>query len=164
MKIDKKTYIILLIILIVAIAFIVLRKIRNKMAQIKECEFFNTSEFDSPDLQGSGKNMQHSTLLMLCEARKIANVPFKINSGFRTVEHNKAVGGVVNSAHTRGYAADISTPKGKNQKLIVKALRQAGFKRFGIYTNFIHVDNDPIKKQFAYWGTAKHRFDPFTLV
>ncbi len=161
MKITKKTYTLIAILLVVIVLFVIIT--RKKMAEIKECSFFDTKEFDSPDVQGSGKNMQHTTLLMLCEARKIANVPFKINSGFRTIEHNAKVGGVVNSAHTRGYAIDISTPNGHNQKLIVKALRQAGFKRFGIYTNFIHADNDPIKKQFAYWGTAKERFNPFHL-
>ena len=129
--------------------------------QIKQCKYFNTSEFDSPDVPGSGKNMQHSTLLMLCEARKIADVPFKINSGYRTEAHNADVGGVSNSAHLKGYAADISTPNGKHQEKILRALRQAGFKRFGVYTNFIHVDSDPTKKQFVAWGSQSSVNNPF---
>jgi len=129
--------------------------------QIKQCKYFNTSEFDSPDVPGSGKNMQHSTLLMLCEARKIADVPFKINSGYRTKAHNNKVGGVTNSAHLKGYAADISTPNGKHQEKILRALRQAGFKRFGVYTNFIHVDSDPTKKQFVAWGSQSSVNNPF---
>jgi len=129
--------------------------------QIKQCKYFNTSEFDSPDVPGSGKNMQHSTLLMLCEARKIADVPFKINSGYRTEAHNQKVKGVSNSAHLKGYAADISTPNGKHQEKILRALRQAGFKRFGVYTNFIHVDSDPTKKQFVAWGSQSSVNNPF---
>jgi len=138
-----------------------IRYIKRKKMQIKQCKYFNTSEFDSPDVPGSGKNMQHSTLLMLCEARKIADVPFKINSGYRTEAHNSKVGGVTNSAHLKGYAADISTPNGKHQEKILRALRQAGFKRFGVYTNFIHVDSDPTKKQFVAWGSQSSVNNPF---
>ena len=129
----------------------------------KECNFFDSEEFDSPDEIGSGKKMQHSTLLMLCQARKIANVPFKINSGYRTVSHNKKVGGVTNSSHIKGYAVDISTPSGKNQIAIIKALRKAGFKRFGVYNNFVHTDNDPTKTQFVAWGSKSEDINPFKL-
>ncbi len=130
---------------------------------IRECKYFKSTEFDSPDVSGTGKKMQHSTLLMLCQARKIADVPFVINSGFRTVAHNTEVGGVSNSAHLKGYASDIATPNGKNQILILKALRQAGFKRFGVYKNFVHVDNDPSKRQFIAWGEKSTEINPFNL-
>jgi len=151
----------ILIIVFVVITAFTIRYIKRKKMQIKQCKYFNTSEFDSPDVPGSGKNMQHSTLLMLCEARKIADVPFKINSGYRTKAHNSKVGGVSNSAHLKGYAADISTPNGKHQEKIVRALRQAGFKRFGVYTNFVHADNDPNKKQFVAWGANSQKINPF---
>ena len=105
--------------------------------------------------------MQTSTLQMLCEARKIADVPFKINSGLRTLFWNNKVKGVSNSAHLKGYAADISTPNGKHQVKILIALRQAGFKRFGVYKNFVHVDNDPSKKQLVAWGSMKDINNPF---
>ena len=36
--------------------------------------------------------------------------PIRINSGFRTPEVNKAVGGAKNSAHMQGNAADIYVP------------------------------------------------------
>jgi len=149
---------------VLGVLIVIIWRIRKMKTKIKQCKYFTIDEFDSPDIKGSGKNMKATTLLMLCVARKIANVPFKINSGYRTPKHNKDVGGVTNSAHTRGYAIDISTPNGKNQELIVKALRKAGFVRFGIYTNFVHADNDPDKTQFAYWGTAKDRFNPFKLI
>ena len=110
----------ILIIVFVVITAFTIRYIKRKKMQIKQCKYFNTSEFDSPDVPGSGKNMQHSTLLMLCEARKIADVPFKINSGYRTEAHNSKVGGVTNSAHLKGYAADISTPNGKHQEKILE--------------------------------------------
>jgi len=34
--------------------------------------------------------------------------PIKINSGYRSPEHNKSVGGVKNSMHVKGKAADIT--------------------------------------------------------
>lgn len=157
----NKIKIAVVIILIVTILLIALRAYKKKKMQIKQCKYFNTSEFDSPDVPGSGKNMHASTLQMLCKARKIAGIPFKINSGYRSVAHNKAVGGVSNSAHLKGYAADISTPNGNNQETIVKALRQAGFKRFGVYKTFIHADNDPTKKQFVAWGANSQKINPF---
>jgi len=158
MKTKIKITVVILMFIILIIAYKVYKK---KKMQIKQCKYFNTSEFDSPDVPGTGKKMQHSTLQMLCEARKIADVPFKINSGYRTIAHNSKVKGVSNSAHLKGYAADISTPNGKHQKEIVIALRQAGFKRFGVYKNFVHTDNDPSKKQFVAWGVNSEKINPF---
>ena len=151
---------IIIIVFVVITAFII-RFIKRKRMQIKQCKYFNSSEFDSPDVPGTGKKMQHSTLLMLCEARKIAGIPFKINSGYRTIAHNAEVGGVSNSAHLKGYAIDISTPTKQMQEKVVRALRQAGFKRFGVYSNFVHADNDPSKKQFVAWGVHSSEINPF---
>ena len=152
---------ILIIVVVVVVLLIAYRIYKKRKNMIRECKFFKSTEFDSPDVPGSGKNMNHSTLLMLCEARKIADVPFKINSGYRTEAHNEKVGGVSNSAHLKGYAIDIATPNGKHQEKIVRALRQAGFKRFGVYTNFVHADNDPNKKQFVAWGANSKKINPF---
>jgi len=111
---------------------------------------FKPYEFDSPDAPGSGMNMRLSTLVMLQNARNIANIPFKINSGYRTIAHNNKVNGVKNSAHTRGYAVDIATTTA-TQTNIISALRAAGFKRIGIYKTFVHADNDPSKPTPATW-------------
>ena len=48
-------------------------------------KYFKLEEFDSPDLKGSGKNMKKDFLVKLDEARELAGIPFKINSGFRTL-------------------------------------------------------------------------------
>jgi len=119
-----------------------------------QLKHFTLSEFDSDDEDGSGvgtgARMQPSTLAMLDNAREIAGVPFKINSGFRTVAHNRAVGGVANSSHIGGWAADIATTPA-TQTRILAAVRKAGFRRIGIYRTFIHVDNDPTKPSPAEW-------------
>lgn len=69
---------------------------------------FDVSEFDSKDLPGSGVNMKIKFLKMLDAAREEAGIPFRVNSGYRTAARNAAVGGVSNSAHLSGWAADIA--------------------------------------------------------
>jgi uncharacterized protein YcbK (DUF882 family) len=113
-------------------------------------KYFKLSEFDSPDLPGSGERMQESTLRMLEKAREISGEPFRINSGYRTQAHNAKVGGVADSAHMGGWAADIATTP-KTQKTIIMACQMAGFARMGVYNTFVHVDNDPSKKSPAAW-------------
>lgn len=115
-------------------------------------DYFDMSEFDSPDSPGSGSSMQKSTLKMLLQARRDAGIPFLINSAFRSRTHNKAVGGVDNSAHERRYAVDIKAADRETKLRLLDSLFQAGFNRFGIGSAFIHADNDPVKAAFQIWG------------
>jgi len=114
-------------------------------------QYFRSHEFASPDLPGSGDHMQIEFIEKLVQARRMANMPFKITSGYRTPEHNKKVGGVKNSAHTKGLAADIRTRNGRERYVILNALMKAGFKRFGIAKRFIHVDLDKSKREMTTW-------------
>jgi zinc D-Ala-D-Ala carboxypeptidase len=116
-----------------------------------ELNYFKLSEFNSPDVKGSGENMDTDFLLMLDEARDIADVAFKINSGYRTPEHNEKVGGVSSSSHLSGLAADIHCNDSVKRFIIVNALILAGFTRIGIAKTFIHVDNDPSKTGDVIW-------------
>ena len=50
--------------------------------------FFTAAEFASPDIEGSGVQMDSTFVYLLDSARGIAGVPFEINSGFRSHEHN----------------------------------------------------------------------------
>ena len=113
---------------------------------------FNSSEFDSRDLAGSGINMQQAFIDKLNDAREIAGIPFKINSGYRTQAHNKAVGGEPNSSHCRGWAADIAYSSGSAGWIILNALQKAGFNRIGIYKTWIHADCDPTLSQNVIWS------------
>ncbi len=108
-------------------------------------KYFTLDEFDCPSLPNSGKNMDTDFLTKLEEAREIAGVPFKITSGYRTKEHNEAVGGVVNSSHLIGVAADIAVSSGSERYIILNALLKAGFKRIGVAKTFIHCDTDDSK-------------------
>lgn len=122
---------------------------------------FSRSEFDCPSLKGSGGSMRISTLEMLQKARDIYGKPMKINSGFRTAQRNKLVGGAKNSAHLGGYAVDIAATTDK--VALLKALYAAGFRRFGIMANAIHVDNDPSKNNsvWSYHTTNKDDWQLF---
>ena len=113
--------------------------------------YFTLSEFDSPDLPNSGVNMDKQFLTKLETAREYASIPFKISSGYRSAEHIAKVGGVSDSAHTRGYAADIVCSSSGQRHIIIKALLDAGFNRIGIANSFIHVDNDPSKAPDVIW-------------
>ena len=108
-------------------------------------KYFTLDEFNCPSLPNSGKNMDSSFLAKLEEARGIAGVPFKITSGYRTKEHNAEVGGVPNSSHLIGVAADIAVSNGSERYIILNALIRAGFKRIGVAKTFIHCDTDPNK-------------------
>ena len=112
---------------------------------------FELSEFDSPDEIGSGSRMQSSTLQMLDDARGIAGIPFRINSGFRTKSHNAYVGGSRDSSHCYGYAVDIHCTDSRSRFIIIDSLRKAGFNRIGIADTFIHTDNDPDKDADVIW-------------
>ena len=107
--------------------------------------YFETKEFDSPDHKNSGVNMDSNFLKLLNNAREIAGIPFKITSGYRSVSHNKSVGGVQNSSHLIGKAADIAVGSGKERYIIIDALIKANFKRLGVAKTFIHCDNDNSK-------------------
>ena len=114
-------------------------------------KYFSLEEFASPDLPGSGINMDSNFLKLLDLARGIAQTQFRITSGYRTEKHNEAVGGVPNSSHLRGYAADIAAADSITRYKIVSAAIQAGITRIGIANTFIHLDADPNKSSNVIW-------------
>ena len=112
---------------------------------------FKLAEFDSPDAPGSGAKMKPEFLQRLDNARSLAAIPFAINSGYRTEAHNKKVGGVNESSHTQGWAADIHCTDGGNRFTIINALLKSGINRIGVYPTFIHADCDPTKPAQVIW-------------
>ena len=88
---------------------------------------------------------------MLNRARDIANIPFRISSGYRCEKHNEKEGGKKNSAHTKGWAVDIKTRGSRERYIILTSLIEAGFNRMGIADTFIHVDYDPDLPKEVIW-------------
>ena len=51
-----------------------------------------------------------------CERHSLGTSAIRISSGYRSVALNKAVGGVKNSAHVMGYAADLQPINGNQDE------------------------------------------------
>lgn len=77
-------------------------------------EFLNTRKYpcNKPSLQHVA-NMVYGCVMLLEPARQVVG-PIIINSGFRNEDVNRHVGGVRNSQHLTGQAADIR-PKDPQQ-------------------------------------------------
>jgi len=65
-----------------------------------------------------------------------------VNSGPRCPKHNANVGGVTDSAHLRGIAADIHFNTGDELYAIIRVCIEVGIRRIGIDSrrSFIHID------------------------
>ena len=112
---------------------------------------FNYSEFDSPDVQGSGQMMDKKLLKLLDRIREIVGEPIIITSGFRTPAHNESVGGKEDSSHLKGLAVDIAIRHSRMRFKLINALLEVGINRIGIADNFIHIDIDPDKDINVIW-------------
>jgi len=95
--------------------------------------------------------MDKTFLLKLDEARERAGIPFVINSGYRSPEHNAKIGGKPNSSHLKGLAVDISVTNSRQRFIVLNALLEVGFTRIGIADTFIHVDLDNGKSKDVIW-------------
>ena len=95
-------------------------------------------------------NMDVDFLAKLDEAREYANIPFIINSAYRSPEHSLSIKNP-SSSHIKGLAVDISAKDSRTRGLILDALRVVGFNRIGISDTFIHVDSDLDKSQNVTW-------------
>jgi uncharacterized protein YcbK (DUF882 family) len=114
-------------------------------------KYFNYTEFDSPDVQGSGQLMDETILQMLDEVREKFDKPIHITSGFRTPQHNESVGGVESSSHLKGLAVDIACNNSKDRFDLINCLLDVGFSRIGVAKSFIHADIDPDKSGGVMW-------------
>ena len=96
------------------------------------------------------ENMNVNFLAKLDEAREYANIPFVINSAYRSPEHPLSIKNP-SSSHIKGLAVDIGAKDSRTRFLIVDALLAVGFSRIGIADSFIHVDSDLDKSQNVIW-------------
>jgi len=96
-------------------------------------------------------NMNEDFLAKLDKAREFANIPFIINSAYRSPEQNARVGGKPNSSHLRGLAVDIRANDSSTRYIVLNALISVGFNRIGIASSFIHVDDDKEKANNVIW-------------
>lgn len=71
--------------------------------------------------------------------RTLWNKPIKITSGFRCESHNEAVGGVLDSQHPKGRAADCVVDAADRYAFIKLAI-EIGFRGVGVASRFVHLD------------------------
>lgn len=113
-----------------------------------EIKYFEPSEFDEKSKEGKGtglKYMREDLIRKLDKARTLAGFPFHVNSGYRSPLYNERIGGVKDSEHIYGMAADIRFEGYNEFKKLHNSLVAVGFKRLGFYINpltntgFIHA-------------------------
>lgn len=83
------------------------------------------------------QNLQALVDHVLDPARERLGMPITVNSGYRCPAHNKAVGGVKNSQHLKGEAADITCADNKRLAEIIEQL--GNFDQLIVYPTFLHV-------------------------
>lgn len=117
---------------------------------------FNWTEFESKDGSGfsNGKvaaatvkeNVRHLMYKLEAVRVKIGNVPITVNSGFRSIAHNAAVGGASNSQHLYGIAADLDSSVGT--LTMYRKAETSGFSGLETHnTDHQHVDS---RAEYAY--------------
>jgi len=119
----------------------------------QKIRFFRPHEFVC---RHCGKVIIDADLVLLLERmRQDLQRPIIITSAYRCPEYNKQVGGVPNSAHTRGYAVDIAVDKARFRYMVISWLLDNGVTRIGIGDSFIHFDIDPEKPKHVIWHYYK---------
>ena len=96
------------------------------------------------------ENMDEEFLERLDQARAFADIPFIINSAYRSPEHPLSIENPT-SSHIKGLAVDIKATDSTTRFKIVEALISVGFTRIGFGKTFIHVDSDYDKTQDVIW-------------
>ena len=130
---------------------------KNSMEELDEygSTDFVSTEFDCncsiPNCKKTHVNIELIKLLQ--RIRDHFGKPVKINSAFRCVAHNHAVGGEQNSQHLKGNAADIVI-NGIKPIIIYQWLNGIHDGGLGLYDTFVHVD---VRDGRARWDKRKKK-------
>jgi hypothetical protein len=127
-------------------------KTYKKGSKEKLSENFKVSEFAC---HGDGccttVLIDEQLVVYLQKIRDHFGKPITITSAYRCATHNKNVGGVSNSRHAKGQAADISV-KGVTPAEVAKFAESIGILGIGLYEakdgNFVHIDTRSSK---SFW-------------
>ena len=112
---------------------------------------FDRDEFECPDCHKVVVRLRLISALQ--QLRDRVKVPITVTSGYRCMAYNRKVGGVRNSLHVSGEAADIHVHGMTPKEMYGHALMIPDFKDggIGIYVDrkFIHVD---VRDNAARWA------------
>lgn len=101
--------------------------------------------------------MSDDLCFKLDRAREFFGNPIVLTCGYRSPERNAAIGGVPNSAHTKGLAADVKAPVDPFQReKMMWAFGAAGFRRVESAPRHFHVDVDDTKPIPCFWLGDDH--------
>ncbi len=106
-------------------------------------EFTNSSTATKKNIDNNPSaeeivNLKNLVVKLLQPLRVIYGLPLVVNSGYRSKKLNAVVGGVVNSQHTKGEAADIACD---NPSKLIEALKRSElqFDQAILYPTFLHL-------------------------
>lgn len=91
-------------------------KISLKYFSAKELTHTSTGLPNKPDSDKVLQNLQQLGEAILDPAREALGLPIRVNSGYRSIAVNQAIGGARLSQHLRGEAADITSED--NERLL----------------------------------------------
>ncbi|MEO0132611.1 MAG: D-Ala-D-Ala carboxypeptidase family metallohydrolase [candidate division WOR-3 bacterium] len=122
-------------------------------------QYFTLKEFASPDNAPmpplAQKNITEIVIPGLTFIRKNTGIPMIITSGYRSPEHNAKVGGVKNSEHTLGLAADVAVKNAIMRYKFIKYALAYPITRIGVYNTFLHFGFSTEHPQNVIWTSIE---------
>ena len=118
---------------------------------MKLSEHFDSSEFACKCGCGSlnnGADVSPKLISVLEQMRQKCGKPIIVTSGYRCPTHNRNEGGVSNSQHVLGKAADVLVPEGMTEAKFMELAAQCGADGIGSYPWGIHID---VRGEKARW-------------
>ena len=103
-----------------------LKELKSDFFTLKELTKSSTAtrlKIDNTPNEEVFRNLQYGVQMVLDPLRRIHQQPIIITSGYRCEQLNKAVGGVPNSWHTKGNAADIHIKNENDAREIFQILK-----------------------------------------
>lgn len=94
------------------------------LAELTKSETAARHKIDNTPPAAIIKNLQYGVDMVLDPLRRLYGKPIKINSGYRCPQLNKLVGGVTNSWHQEGNAADIHIESADEAKILFSNLQK----------------------------------------
>lgn len=103
--------------------------------------------------RSSGGGVDTQSLYMLYQLAQRWGQVIRINSAYRSPAANSNAGGANTSFHMTGKAFDCSISGRQNQIMFMNLAYQVGFRGFGAYNTFTHIDT---RGGAASWGNFRY--------
>lgn len=125
-----------------------------RFSETAATDHFSIAEFHSKDGTLVPKNIRGNVQILMEQLEVIRSYfgrPVIINSGYRSVQHNRNVGGASKSYHLCGMAADIIIPGIANHEVqqgILQLIASGQIINGGLgrYNSFTHYDIGPSRR------------------